>query len=184
MEEDREDIRRTREGDEDAYARIVDRHQERIAALLWRFTRDPLAHGTLVHDTFVEAYFSLHTYRGEAPLLHWLSRIATRAGYRFWREQSRQRTRFSEGVENRAAEEVDPAVRAGATEAATLLHEMLAALSPKDRLVLTLTYFEDLDAPQIAERMDWSAAATRMRISRARRRLRKIAEARGLEGDG
>lgn len=184
MEEDLEDIRCTRDGDEEAYARIVDRHRERIAALLWRFTRDPLEQETLVHDTFVEAYFSLHTYRGEAPLLHWLSCIATRAGYRFWREQSKRMPGLPEGLESRAADARNPVDRAGASEAAALLHGMLAELAPKDRLVLTLTYFEDLDAPQIAERMEWSATATRMRISRARRRLRKIAGARGLEGDG
>lgn len=183
MEEDREDIRRTRDGDEEAYARIVHRHQARIAALLWRFTREPSEHEALVHDTFVEAYFSLHTYRGEAPLLHWLSRIATRTGYRFWRERPKGETCSPETMPERATDAQTPAERAGASEAAQMLHDMLAELPPKDRLVLTLTYFEHLDAPQIAQRMDWSATATRMRLSRARRRLRRIAEARGLEGD-
>ncbi len=49
---------------------------------------------------------------------------------------------------------------------------MLEQLSPKDRLVLTLQYFEGADLREIAERMGWSISATKVRAFRARKRLK------------
>jgi hypothetical protein len=79
-----EDIRRSRRGDSDAYRRLIERHQEHVGRILWRFSRDRLVHEELVQDVFVEAYMSLSSYRAKAPFAHWLSRIATRVGYRYW----------------------------------------------------------------------------------------------------
>ncbi len=55
-----------------------------------RFTRDERMLEELVHDVFVEAYFSLDGYRGDAPFEHWLQRIATRVGYRYWTRRGRE----------------------------------------------------------------------------------------------
>ena len=57
--------------------------------------------------------------------------------------------------------------------AAEYLHELLATLKPKERLILTLFYFEDFNAEEIAERMGWSANLVRVRMHRARKRLGK-----------
>src|SRR5687768_12620713 len=74
-------------GDSDAYVRIIRRYQNVLARRMLRFTRNRADLEVLVHDTFVEAYFSLKRYRGDAPLENWLQRIATRVGYRFWKRQ-------------------------------------------------------------------------------------------------
>ena len=87
---DLEDIRQSRQGDNEAYRRLIERHQEHVGRILWRFTRDRQVHEELVQDAFVEAYLSLASYRGKAPLAHWLSRIATRVGYHYWKQTARQ----------------------------------------------------------------------------------------------
>src|SRR5512146_2070442 len=79
---DVDDIRLARQGDSDAYRRLVERHQNQVARILWRFSRDRLVHEELVQDVFVEAYMSLGGYNGKAPFDHWLACIATRVGYR------------------------------------------------------------------------------------------------------
>jgi hypothetical protein len=75
---DIEDVRASRQGDPDAYRRLIERHQRRIGKIMWRFSRDPLVHEELVQDVFVNTYLSLETYREKAPFEHWLIRIATR----------------------------------------------------------------------------------------------------------
>ena len=94
---DIEDVRASRQGDPDAYKRLIERHQQRIGKIMWRFSRDPLVHEELVQDVFVNAYLSIGTYREKAPFEHWLIRIATRAGYRYWKQKARQKKfeRFS-----------------------------------------------------------------------------------------
>jgi RNA polymerase sigma-70 factor (ECF subfamily) len=128
----------------------------------------------LVQDTFVEAYFSLKSYKAKAPFLHWLKKIATRTGYRFWKEQDKEK-RFLplEDIDIAAKEtqqEIEP------EKASEILHALLGQLDRADRLVLTLMYFEDCTIKEIAERMGWTGAGTKMRAMRARRKLKKIAE--------
>jgi RNA polymerase sigma-70 factor (ECF subfamily) len=172
------DVKASVRGDEDAYERLVRRYEKQITGLLWRFTRDPVQCEELVQQVFVEAYFSLKTYRGDAPLLHWLRRIATRTGYRFWREKAREPQEIPlpdfeimEQIEAQEPEErIDPA------EAAALLQALLARLPAPDRLVLTLLYFERCGTQEIAEQMGWSRAKVKTQALRARRKMKEIAE--------
>ena len=151
---DRRDIAASLGGDGDAFARLVARYQAEVFKQMWRFSRDPGVHDELVQQVFVEVYRSLRGYRERAPFLHWLRRIATRVGYRYWKQEARDRrlqaaVKFEADV-SRPPEEQDP------SEAAELLHTFLAQLKPKDRLVLSLMYFEGCDGQEIAKRTGWS----------------------------
>jgi RNA polymerase sigma-70 factor (ECF subfamily) len=171
------DVVASRNGDEDAYARLVRRYEKPITSLLWRFTRDPAQCEELVQQVFVDAYFSLKTYRGDAPLLHWLRRIATRTGYHFWRDRDREPAETTlpdsdilEQIEAAQDDDIDPA------EAAAVLQALLARLNADDRLVLTLMYFEECGTQEIAERMGWSRAKVKTQALRARRKIKEIAD--------
>jgi len=169
---DTADVRRCLDGDQEAFRRLVERHQGRVASLMWRFSRDHETHAELVQDVFVEAWRSLPGYRAEAPFVHWLSRIATRVGYRFWRRRARdQRIRtvpLEDCPELSAPEQLEP------SEAGELLHRLLAELSPRDRLVITLRYVEELSVEETAELTGWSRAMVKVQAWRARGRLLKL----------
>ena len=91
METDLNDIQACLNGDDEAYRRLVQRYEQHIVRLMWRFTRDRTECEQLVQDVFVDAYFSLKSYKAQGPFLHWLSIIATRVGYRFWKQRYRSR---------------------------------------------------------------------------------------------
>jgi len=157
---------------------LVQRYEAQITKLMWRFSRDPAECEELVQEVFVEAYFSLKSYRGRAPFLHWLRKIGTRVGYRFWKEQAKRKalvplTDF-DAIEKKDTNEVDSQI------AAEILHSLLARLSKADRLVLTLMYFEQNSTREIAARMGWNRAMVKMRALRARKKLKKIAERENL----
>ena len=171
-ETDRQDIQASLGGDEAAFARLIRRHEPAVAALAWRFTREPAAREELVQDVFVEVYFSLGGYRGDAPLEHWLRRIATRVGYRFWKRRSRR------GREEPLAD-LDPPAAPGEVDpsaAGVAVQSLLSRLPPPERLVLTLMYFDDCSVQEIAERMGWTRPMVKMRAYRARQRLKAIAQ--------
>src|SRR5882724_2671122 len=75
------DVQAAQAGDGEAFARLVRRHAARVIRLVGRFARSPADLDEIAQDVFVEAHRSLSRYRGEAPLEHWLSRIATRRCY-------------------------------------------------------------------------------------------------------
>jgi len=179
VETDAADIRDSLDGDGDAYGRLVQRYQPPIAAAMWRFTRDRRQWEELVQDVFVEGYLSLSTYSARSPLLHWLQRIATRVGYRYWKNQQRKKreTSWSEEADQQTSAE-DPV--GSAQDAAELVHQMLAELAPRDRLVMTLTYLEQRNVSEVAELTGWSQSMVKVQLHRARKRLEKICEKKGI----
>lgn len=170
--DDRRDIEASLRGSGSAYRRLVERYQSAVCGQMWRFSRDPQVVDELVQDVFVEVYQSLKGYRGDAAFVHWLRRVATRVGYRYWKHQARRR-RLYESLQAHP-EAVKPPEAMAPSEAAEHLHAILAQLPPKDRLVLTLMYFEDCDSQEIATRMGWSATLVRVRAHRARQKLRAL----------
>ncbi len=178
------DIDLAARGDGEAFRRLVEKHQQQVAGQMWRFTRDPEVHRELVQNVFVEVYKSLGGYRGRAPFEHWIARIATRAGYRFWKEEARRRRRPAvpleewDGVVPGEAGELPP------EEAADLVHGLLARLPERDRLVLTLRYLEDRSVEETADLTGWSRTMVKVQALRARGKLRKLLErAMGNEND-
>jgi len=163
-------------GDGEAYARIIRRYQDTIARRMLRFSRDPAVVEKLVHDVFVEAYYSLDSYRGDAPLEHWLQRIATRTGYRYWTRWQKEKER-TVSLEVRLHEPVAPAGATTAHDAADEVAGMLEELPPRDRLVLTLLYIESRTVAEAAELAGWSQTMVKVQAYRARQKLRKLIEA-------
>ncbi len=169
-----EDVRQSRQGDSDAYRRLIERHQEQVGGILWRFSRDRIVHEELVQDVFVEAYMSLRSYRGKVPFEHWLSRIATRVGYRYWKQMARRRETESFTVEEWDQVADGPAEQMDPSEAASLIHRLLAQLPPRDRLVLTLRYLEECDVAETARRMGWTRGMVKVQALRAKKKLEKL----------
>ena len=174
---DKRDIQAALAGDEASYEQLVRRYEPQIAAMMWRFSRRPEQCEELIQDVFVQAYFSLPGFRGDAPFSHWLKRIATRVGYRFWKQQGRKNKPLPLG-------DIDPAIKTSDAmdpeTASEIVESLLSELKPPERLVLTLQYFEGCGMKEIASRMGWNEAMVKMRAYRARNKLRGIAKRRGL----
>jgi RNA polymerase sigma-70 factor, ECF subfamily len=167
------DIKETLQGSSDAYGRLVNRYQQTIASQVWGYAPHQDMIEDLVHDVFVEAYLSLPTYRGQAPFLHWLRKIAVRVGYRHWKQEVKRRaeTRLQTDattVPSRAASDGE------AMDAAARLYRVLDRLSPRDRAVITLIHLEERTVAEAADLLGWSQAMVKVQAFRARRKLKKL----------
>jgi RNA polymerase sigma-70 factor (ECF subfamily) len=177
---EQDDVQASQNGDAEAFRRLVQRHQQHVSKLMWRFTRDKNSHQELVQESFVEAYLSLHSYKARAPFEHWLSRIATRVGYRFWK-QLKRRPHVSlqdsdwKQIAEKQPESVSP------EEAAGIVHQCLSELPPRDRLVLTLRYLEQCDVEETARRTGWSLPLVKVQTFRAKQKLKKILDKTNIE---
>jgi len=170
---DRRDVRLARQGKDDAFARLVERHQATVAQQMWRFTRDAVRHEELVQDVFVNAYTSLSTYRGDGPFLHWLRKIAVRAGYALWRRERKRRAERSLDPEVAARLTQDPST-APASEAAEVVHNVLRKLPPRDRIVIVLIHLEERSVAEAADLLGWSRSMVKVQAWRARGKLKKL----------
>lgn len=167
-----------RNGDPEAFGRLVRQYQQEISRQMWRFTRDPSVHEELTHDVFVEAWMSLRGFRNDAPWIHWLRRIAIRVGYRFWKQQDRagQTSHLTSDEWSLLQGQRDQSL--SAIHAAELVSLVLAQLSPEDRLVLTITMLDGCTMAEAASRCGWTVTGTKVRAFRARRRLEALLQNR------
>jgi RNA polymerase sigma-70 factor (ECF subfamily) len=160
----------------------MDRYQGYVASIVTNHVpRDRIQE--VAHETFVRAYRSLETFQARTPFKHWLSRIAVRSCYDFWREHYRNRevpiSSFPEEaqpwIENLLADRSDgsPCGHAQNREALSLLRWAMDRLSAEDRMVLTLVHLEEHTTAEAADLLRWSVPKVKIRAHRARKKLRK-----------
>src|SRR6185436_9517175 len=89
-------LEQSRRGSTQAFAGIVRQYQSRVRAYLSRYVRDRDAVEDLAQDTFLLAYRSLSSYRGESSLGVWLIGIARNVALMHVRDQARRRARETE----------------------------------------------------------------------------------------
>lgn len=168
------DIQACLNGDAEAYKRLIQRYEEQVAKLMWHFAPNKTDCEKLVQDVFIEAYFSLKGYKGKAPLLHWLRKIGTRVGYKFWKERDKSKKFLSlekfDFVKKSNKDLIEPET------AAKILYTLLERLPRADRLVLTLMYLENCSIKEVAARTGWTSFAVKSRAMRARKKIKEIAE--------
>jgi len=174
------DVQASQSGDAEAFRRLVQRHQQHVSKLMWRFTRDKNSHEELVQESFVEAYLSLHSYKAKAPFEHWLSRIATRVGYRYWKQLKRHPHMSLQDSDWMQIAEKPPA-SVSPEDAADIVHQCLAELPPRDRLVLTLRFLEQCDVEETARRTGWGQSLVKVQTYRAKQKLKKLLEKTNIE---
>ena len=174
---DLQDIKESLNGDSQAYKRLIEKYQQHISRILWKFSRDRRTHEELVQNVFVEAYLSLSTYRAKAPLEHWFAKIAVCVGYQYFKLQKRkQKTehftfeQWDRIAQHDQQETIEP------ERAAQLLYELLAQLPPRDRLVLTFRYLEQRSIADTAELVGWSVSMVKVQTWRGKNKLKKLFE--------
>jgi len=174
---DAQDIADSLNGRQDAFERLVKRHQNTVSKWMWRFTRNRTVVEELVQEVFVQAWTSLSRFKGESEFRTWLFTIANRTGYAFWKKKAKEQAIAKEAAEYfQLQRQADMAP----SEAAQVLYDLLAELPPRDRLVLTLVYFEDMDTKTIARITGWSRTMVKVQAHRARTKLKKILERAGF----
>jgi len=171
-ESDMELIERWKRGDSRAATRLVGRHSQALA----RFAassgeREGIEE--LVQDTFVRAFASLDSFRGESSLRTWLFTIERRLMLDRRRAERRSR-------ETVPVEESDHVSEYGALD--TLIAEetqeqvrrSLAALSPMQREVFTLRVQQGLSYKEIAEVVGSTEGAARVHYHNAIEKVKEL----------
>lgn len=180
LAEDRLLAGRILEGEEGAFEVLVKRCHKQVARISGRFFRRPEIVEELTQEIFVKAFIGMKGYRAEMPLEHWISRIAVNVCYdQLRRKRQRPETVISQMVEEPGEFydrlQMEDAGNYWERENVRLYAEqLLAKLSPEERIVLTLMVLEDLPVADVARLTGWSVANVKIRAFRARARLRKL----------
>ena len=170
---DAELVRRWLGGDDRAATAIVARH----ASALARFAASAGERegvDELVQDTFVRAFNSLDSFRGESTLRTWLFTIERRLMLDRRRSERRQNARVVAGEQPEAGSSAyDPLDALVAQETEARVGAAMARLSPMQRDVFTLRVQEGRSYKEIAEILGSTEGAARVHYHNAMRQIKE-----------
>ena len=180
---DVEIIRRVMEGEVNAFEGLLKRHQEHVLKIVKKHI--PYNHiEETAQEVFIRAYQGLATIEKPGNFKQWISAVAIRTCYDFWRKRYRSREiplsdlneRHREWLDGVMAEESERVYRQSRIqkEAVEVLDWALGKLSAEDRMVCELVYLEGLSGKETAQLLGWSVANVKVRSYRCRKKLRQL----------
>ena len=166
-----------RDGDMKTLEHITSCYGKRMLAVGRKHCRTETDAEDAVQDALVAAGSNLKQYRGDGPVEGWLVRMVANACRRMRRGRKNDpKLHNPEAV--LSSPDASPEDLAMFAELSTAVGEALSALGPKDRGVVMLADAKGLSSVEIGERLGLSAGAVRVRLSRARSKIRKHLEER------
>jgi RNA polymerase sigma-70 factor (ECF subfamily) len=165
---------RALEGDDSAFAHLVETYQRPVYNLCYRMLDDSGDAEDAAQESFLRAYKSLDRYDTERSFVTWLLSIASH--YCIDQLRKRRFTSFSIDDEDHAWLEPpdpgpNPEISLSVTEKNAQVQELLDVLAPKDRSAVVMRYWYDYSYEEIADALSLSVSAVKSRLHRARREL-------------
>lgn len=178
--------------DHDALRVLFRRHERPVYSLLYRMLSNHEDAEEALAAVFVKVWRGAAGFKGNSKFTTWLFKIASNTARDMLRSRKlRQEVSIEEVVINEAGIQAHGASVAGdpvktvliAEERARIDRAMLG-LSEEDRLLVSLYHFQERDYDEIAEITDIPASNLKVKLFRARQRLRKLcAEMENGEGE-
>src|SRR5689334_9695549 len=163
-----------RDGDQDAFEQLVRATYADTYTLAYRLTGDEEDARDVVQESYLRAYRGLKRFRGDAQFTTWLYRITANCASTHLGRRSKHR--HDELLDDTPVVDLavdnDPQARVEAGATRDRLHAALRALPPRLRAVVVLRDVYDLPHEAIAAELGISESAAKVRLHRARRKLR------------
>jgi RNA polymerase sigma-70 factor (ECF subfamily) len=173
-------VEASRQGNQDAFARLVQLHQRRVFNLVYRMLQDYEEANEVTQDTFLAAWQGLPSFRGDARFSTWLYRIAYNCCLKQLELQKRNRAMqvamqreqalLQESFDAYAEAELE------AQDCQVLIRSQLSTLPAKYRIVLVLRHLQEMTYEEIAEILTMPVGTIKTRLFRARNMLKERLE--------
>jgi len=168
-------VDRAKSGDRHAFDLLVLKYQSRILSLVTRILSNPSDALDVVQETFVKAYRSLESFRGESAFYTWLYRIAVNTAKNYASASAKLQLDVSMESMVGGTDHLPSFQDSGSPDQQSATDQLQAAILeaieqlPDDLCqALTLRELEGMSYEDIAERMDCPIGTVRSRIFRAR----------------
>ncbi len=175
LDEEQRRIAAARDGDSEAITWLVESYQKPVYWLCYRMLKQQTEAEDAAQEALIKAVMHLHTFDITRPFKPWMLRIASNECLD--RLRRRKPIVSLDGLGEDGAWEWKPG-KSPNPEAKFLQHEkeaeiraLLDVLSPLDRNVVTLFYWEGLSYAEISEMTSLSVSAIKSRLFRARRAM-------------
>lgn len=169
-------------GDREAFRQVMRRSNQRLFRVARGVMNDDAEAEDVVQEAYVHAYEKLATFRGDASLLTWLTRIVLNEAY--GRLRQRRHTVDIDQIEVAQADagrvvafpakfgSEDPLASAARDQVRRLVERAVDGLPEPFRIVFVMREIEECTVEETAASLDLKAETVKTRLHRARRLLR------------
>ena len=158
--------------EDSAFELLVAQNQEKLLRTCYLYLRDRQLAEDAVQETFLKAYRSLPSFRGDSGEKTWLMRIAVNTCRDLYRSE------WFRHMDRRVIPEELPESGVPFTCREESLIVEVMRLPRRLREATLLYYYHGMDEREIAEALGVSRSAVSDRLSRARRKLKELLEGR------
>ncbi|MEW5994647.1 MAG: sigma-70 family RNA polymerase sigma factor, partial [Candidatus Zixiibacteriota bacterium] len=163
-----------RAGDKQAFARLVQRYRDPVAALAFRMVSDHDEAADIAQDVFVKMSRNIGRYDETRRFSTWLYRVTVNASIDHMRRHNRHRHEsledFNEMIESAQA---GPELSFRRRQLGAYINEAARSLNDKQRSAFVLRDIEGCRIDDVADIMDMPQATVRWYLHRARSKIRK-----------
>ena len=183
-EEEKVWLEQARQGDQEAFGKLVEAFQGPVFNLAYRMLNNPGEAEEAAQEVFIRAYTRLHTYRPEHKFSTWILSITSNYCIDLIRKRRALLLSIDEPLPPHPAlmseKEKGPESQMVVSEREDMVQELLQGLAPDYRQAVILRYWHDLSYDEIAQVMDTTVSAIKSRLFRARKQLAEYGLSTGL----
>lgn len=161
LHSDNELIEACLNGEQQAFAVLVDRYKNNVATVILNMTADRDLTAELAQQTFIRLYRFLNKYRSEASLKTFVIRIAINLTLNELKRRGKRNYEQLEGLGDQLS------VSTTFNEEREMINKALQQLKPEHRSVITLRHIEGYSTKECAEMLEIPEGTVLSRLSRA-----------------
>ena len=176
---DNEIISKVLSGDYQAYAGLVNRYQNYVFTLTLRMVKNREDSEEVAQDVFIKAYKYLADFKGASKFTTWLYTIVNNTSISFLRKKKLEIHSLDNEKVFEAAESIDSGMRANMVEQKSklaMVNDAIGLLNPDDAQIITLFYKAEQSLEETAQILGIETNAAKVRLHRARTRLKEKME--------
>jgi RNA polymerase sigma-70 factor (ECF subfamily) len=176
-QDDAQLVKASQQGDQDAFALLVRRHQRRVFNLSLGMLRDEEDASESTQEAFLAAWQGLPSFRGQACFATWLYRITYHCCLRQFERRKRERAlqaameaeQVLEGVNK--VKQVEEILELRNQQA--IVREQIEKLPTKYRMVLILRHLHEKTYEEMADMLSMPVGTIKTHLFRARNLLKE-----------
>jgi RNA polymerase sigma-70 factor (ECF subfamily) len=182
MQENKSDIElisKVLEGDKQAYAQLIKRHQRFVFTLALRFSKSREDAEEISQDCFIKAYRALHTFKQTSKFSTWLYSIVYTTSMTFLRKKRLDTQSIDDESSTVQLESRISDLSSNDAEHKSkmvFVNLAISRLLPDDAAIITLFYQGEQSLEEIGQTLGMEANTVKVKLHRARHRLKEKIE--------
>ena len=171
-------VRKSQLGDKAAFEQLVIRHQDLVFSLAYKLTGNREMANDVAQEAFIRAWKAIEKFRGDSTFSTWIYRITVNTAWTLRKKAKKHNTLNIDDTYEPIVidEKKDAELVAINSDLSSVLINALDKIPIEQRIIVELKNIEGRSHKEIADYLDISVTAAKVRLHRAHQKLRQILE--------